>query len=244
MPPIELKRYKKEYEHSYSFGVFPTVELIKFQPGHVAKVFTGTKGERNEGVAKIRRLCREAGIEVEVNDKVIDRLAPNENSYAVGVFHKYSRTLDSVGDHVVLVNPSDMGNMGTIMRTMLGFGLRDLAIVRPAVDVFDPRVVRASMGALFQLSFQYFDTFDEYQARFKHSIYTFMTNGQVSLQDARFEESFSLVFGSEGAGLPDEFVTKGTSVTIPHSDRIDSLNLPVAVSIALYEATKNSFRDR
>ena len=52
-------------------------------------------------------------------------------------------------NHVVLVNPGDMGNMGTIIRTMLGFNYSNLAIIKPGVDVFDPRVIRASMGALF-----------------------------------------------------------------------------------------------
>lgn len=48
--------------------------------------------------------------------------------------------------HVVLHNPSDVGNVGTILRSALGFGFRDVAIIRPGVDPFDPRVLRASMA--------------------------------------------------------------------------------------------------
>ena len=61
------------------------------------------------------------------------------------------------------MNPSDMGNMGTIIRTGIGFGIRNLAIVEPAVDVFNPRVVRASMGSLFQMNFRYYDSFETYR---------------------------------------------------------------------------------
>lgn len=236
--PIELKRYKKEYGHSYTFGVFPTVELLSHRPGDVIRLLFQSKGEKNEGVVKIRELCRKLRIDMEVSDKLIERLAPNENSYAVGIFRKYTCELRTNHDHVVLVNPSDMGNTGTIMRTMLGFGVEDLAIVRPGVDVFDPRVVRASMGAIFQLSFAYFDSFEDYSSAFKREFYPFMTDGTVSLPDARFTQPFSLLFGNEGAGLPETFRDLGTSVTIPQTDRIDSLNLPAAVSIALYEATK------
>lgn len=239
--PIELKRYKKEYGHSYTFGVFPTVELLTHRPQNAIRVLLQSKGEKNEGVVKIRELCRKLRIDAELNDKLIERLAPNENSYAVGIFSKYTCELRADRDHVALVNPSDMGNMGTIMRTMLGFGVEDLAIVRPGVDVFDPRVVRASMGAIFQLSFAYFDSFEDYSSAFPRTFYSFMTNGVVSLPDARFNHPFSLVFGNEGAGLPESFRDVGTSVTIPQSTRIDSLNLPVAVSIALYEATKAKF---
>jgi len=130
------------------------------------------------------------------------------------------------------------------MRTMLGFDVLDLAIVRPAVDVFDPRVIRASMGAIFHLSFAYFDNFEAYSANFPRAFYPFMTDGALSLRDARFESPYSLIFGNEGAGLPESFRSLGTSITIPHSDRIDSLNLPVAVSIALYEARRQTTDDR
>ena len=45
---------------------------------------------------------------------------------------------------------------------MLGFNYKNLIIVRPAVDVFDPKVIRASMGAIFHLNIQYYDTFNDY----------------------------------------------------------------------------------
>jgi hypothetical protein len=45
---------------------------------------------------------------------------------------------------------------------MAGFGFHDLVLVRPAADAFDPKVIRASMGALFRVSFEYFDSFDDY----------------------------------------------------------------------------------
>ena len=166
-------------------------------------------------------------------------MAPAENVYAVGVFGKYRCSLRGHADHVVLVNPSDMGNLGTIIRTMAGFEVADLAIVRPGVDIFDPRVVRASMGAIFQLAFEYYDTFDEYRRAFPdHHLYPFMTGGRVVLRDVRFERPFALVFGNESWGLPEEFLGVGTPVRIPHSPRIDSLSLPVAVGIGLYEAVR------
>ena len=60
------------------------------------------------------------------------------------------------------------------------------------------------------------------------------------LNETEFVKPFSLVFGNEATGLDDSFLSVGTSVIIAHSDRIDSLNLPIAASIAMYEATKSS----
>jgi TrmH family RNA methyltransferase len=238
LPDVPLKTYRKEFDHSYSFGVFPTVELIERRPEAALKVLLSKAGRKNRGVAKIEQLCERLGVRVEVNDRAVERLAPRENAYAVGVFRKYECDLDPAAPHVALVNPSDMGNLGTIMRTMLGFGVRNLALVRPAADVFDPRVVRSSMGALFGISFRYFDTWEDYAEHFLRTYYPFMTGGTLMLREARFERPYTLVFGSESAGLPEEFRSRGTPVTIPQSSEIDSLNLTIAVAIALYEAAR------
>jgi TrmH family RNA methyltransferase len=235
---VALKPYKKEFDYSYSFGVFPTLELLQTRPESALKVLLSEAGRKNRGIAKIEELCERRRIRVEVNDRAVERLAPKQNAYAIGVFKKYADTLNAADSHLVLVNPSDMGNLGTIIRTMLGFGMSNLALVRPAADVFDPKVVRASMGALFNVSFQYFDTLAQYRNAFPHSLYPFMTNGKIALSQVEFTAPYSLIFGNESAGLPDDYLTLGTSVTIPHSRKIDSLNLTIAVGIALYEATK------
>ena len=237
-----LKPYKKEFEHSYSFGVFPTLELLSHRPEWALYVLLHSRGERNEGVEKIREVCRSLGVKVEVNDRAVERLSPKENTYAVGVFRKWHDSLNSEAHHLVLVNPGDMGNLGTIIRTMLGFGVGDLALVRPAADVFDPRAVRASMGALFALRCEYFDSFEGYTARYGHNLYPFITDAEAKLGEVAFQEPLSLVFGNESSGLPADFRQIGIPVSIAHTRQIDSLNLPVAVAIGLYEATRGKLR--
>ncbi len=237
---MRLKKYEREADHAYSFGVFSTLELLKHQPGEVREVLLTTSAERNEGVQKIRSLCQALRIPIEVNDRLVERIAPKENTYAIGVFSKYNQSLESDVNHVVLVSPGDMGNLGTILRTLLGFGITSIGLVRPAVDLFDPRVIRASMGALFQLNIAYFETFENYAEAFPgQSFYPFMTKGDMPLPQARFQSPFTLIFGNESSGLPSAFHDIGTSVTIPHRDAIDSLNLSVAVSIAAYATMRD-----
>ena len=69
---------------------------------------------------------------------------------------------------------------------------------------------------------------------------TFDVSKLDKLKDVKFETPFSLIFGNEATGLPDSFL-EYDSVIIPHSKTIDSLNLPIAVSIAIYSATSNDF---
>ena len=235
---LRLKRYRKHFEYSYANGVFATLELLDARPEQVLRVVLSSKGEQNAGVAQIRDLGARSHVPVETNDRALERLSPKGRHLAIGVFRKYRSQLDPNLNHVVLVNPGDMGNVGTIARTMLGFGVTDLALIRPAVDVFDPKTVRASMGAVFRLSIEYFDSFEDYSGCFAHKLYPLMTSGRVTIGSVRFESPFALVFGNESEGLPDEFLSAGTSIAIPHDKRIDSLNLSVAVAIALYESTK------
>jgi TrmH family RNA methyltransferase len=237
---VQLKAYKKDFEYSYTLGVFPTLELLNSQIDKVIEVVLSSEGMENEGVIKIIDICKEYNIKYEINNKVINRISKKQNCYAIGVFKKYNIKLDMDKNHLVLVEPSDMGNLGTIIRTMLGFNIKNLAIIKPAVDIYDPKAIRASMGATFKISFEYFDSFEEYMMSFNHNIYTFMLDAKESLYDVNIKKDkpFSLVFGNEGSGLSHEFSNIGTSIIIPHSSEIDSLNLSIAVGIAIYEFTR------
>ena len=69
-------------------------------------------------------------------------------------------------------------------------------------------------------------------------MYPFLLQAKKSLHELSPKGVFSLIFGNEATGLPDSFLKVGTGVIIPHTNRIDSLNLPVAASIEMYETTK------
>jgi len=235
---VKLRAYKKEFDYSYAIGVFPTLELLDARPEQVLQVLLSSQAGTNAGVAKIQRICAERNIPVEIADRAISRLSHSEKNYAIGILHKYEALLRPADNHLALVNPSDTGNLGTVIRAMLGFGLADLAVIRPAVDAFDPKVIRASMGAVFRIRFQYFDDFTAYNRQFGHHLYPFMTDGQAVLGEVAFAEPFTLVFGNESAGLPAEFHQLGTSVRIPQTAQVDSLNLAVSVGIALYQAAQ------
>lgn len=235
---MEIKSYKKDTFYSYTLGAFPTIELLRNKPENVIKVLIHTSFTNNEVISLIRELL--GNCEVEYNDKLINKLSPKGNCFVVGVFKKYSSTLDENKDHVVLVNPSDMGNLGTILRSSLGFGLENIAIIRPGVDIFDPKVIRASMGAIFSLNIQYFQTYEDYLKSFpNHVKHTFMLQAKKTLQEVSFNKDklTSLVFGNEATGL-DHSLLDENSIIIKHSDKIDSLNLPSSLAIALYEFTK------
>ncbi|MCD7949474.1 MAG: TrmH family RNA methyltransferase [Erysipelotrichaceae bacterium] len=239
-----MKIYKKGDQQSYTLGVFPTIELLENKPKQVKRVVVHSSIEKNSGYPKIQQLCQIYHIPLDIHDKTIDKLSPKNNCYAIGIFEIYQDALEE-GNHVVLVNPMDKGNMGTIMRTMLGFDYDNLAIIRPATDIFDPKVIRASMGALFHLHIQYFDDFETYYQLYNHhEIYPLMLNGATNIHKLETTNRHTLIFGNESSGLDDNYLNYGQSVFIPHSEEIDSLNLSMAVGLTLFHFSKQEFKDR
>lgn len=235
----KFKKYQRKFDYSYAFGPYPTLDLLKHKRENVLKVLLNSHNDGSEGVQEVQRLCSELGIKIEEQDRAIEKIAFKENTYTVGVFKKYECELESEKNHLVLVEPRNMGNIGTIIRTMIGFNVRDLAIIRPAADIFDPKVVSSTMGAIFQINFKYYDTLEAYLKEFgNHHIYTFMLNGAKDIREVKFEEPFCMVQGNESRGLPENLRNLGQSVYIPQSKDIDSLNLSVATAIGLWESSK------
>jgi len=235
----KLKRYQKKYSHSYSFGIYPTLDLLRYRTDKVLKVLLKEEDYESEGIEEIVSICKENNIPVNINERGIEKIAFKENTYVVGVFEKYDLDLEKGKNHMVLVEPRNMGNVGTIIRTMLGFEFKDLAIIGPSVDIFDPKVVRSTMGAMFRVNFKYFDNVSEYLDKYgDRNIYPFMLEGAKSINDVEFKQPMSLIHGNESRGLPEEFKDIGQSVYIPHSKDIDSLNLSIAASLSMWESTR------
>lgn len=238
---VPLKKYARKMDYSYTLGAFPTIELLKHQPAHVLKILLHPDMNSQSQLDIISGLCRQHQIPLEWAGKSVEKLRDKENIFAIGVFEKYNNVIESDKNHIVLVNPGDMGNMGTIIRTSIGFGIENLAIIEPGVDVFNPKVVRASMGSIFQLNFCYFESFETYAAQAgERRMYPFMLKGAIPLQELKREkdETYSLIFGNEATGLADSFAEIGQSVVIRHTDHIDSLNLALATGIGIYEFTR------
>lgn len=237
-----LSPYKSDLDYAYAPGIFPAMECLLHRPDCARRVLLHSKAEGTEGAEKLTRLAEQLHVRVEMADKALTRISGKENCFAAAVFAKFDDALARDRPHVVLHHPSDCGNVGTILRTALGFGVEDVALIRPCVDVFDPRVVRASMGAMFQLHVRTYDSFAQYEAEHPgRMLYPFMLDGSRSLPDVLagdVPDNWTLIFGNEGSGLPAEFARMGQPVRIPSNDRVDSLNLSIAAAIGIYGFTQ------
>ena len=142
---------------------------------------------------------------------------------------------------ILLDGVRDPGNVGTVIRTAAALGIGRVVLSRDCADVLACKTVRASMGAAFSLNVRHFDSFEQYRAQYPlRRLFPFMLTGAVPLDEAvqKVDGPFSLVFGNEASGLPDEFAQIGLSTLIPHSQQIDSLNLAIAAGIGMYAFTR------
>lgn len=235
----KLQNYKRDLDYSYTPGIFPSMELLNNAPEYIQRLLID-ESKGGEGLEKLVNGCKARNIRIENATKMLKNISGKKNCHAALVFRKCFRELDLACNHVCLNSIMDSGNLGTILRTLSGFGIKDIAIIKPAVDVFEPHTVRASMGAVFSMRVQEFDSFEQYQSQYsEREFYPFMLDGSVPLREAAQKSigNYTLIFGNEGSGLPDVFSTVGTPVRIPHNSDIDSLNLAIAVAIGAYEFT-------
>ncbi len=236
----KLEPYDKSSAYGYCLGVFPCHELLSSRPETAARLLLHPSGLENEGVEKLRERCRALGIREETAERVLRRESKKDNCFAALLFEKRESELALDKNHLALCQISDFGNFGTIVRAAAGFGYTEIAVIRPCVDIFDPHAIRASMGAFFRLNLKTFDSFDDYvKSAGERSIELFMLDASIPLNAAARtrRDPHTLAFGNEAKGLDPETAKYGRRVIIPQSDKIDSLNLAVAASIAMYTYT-------
>jgi len=146
---------------------------------------------------------------------------------------------------VVLDRLSDPGNLGTILRSAEASGADLVALTPGSVDPYNPKVVRASAGALFHVPVV--ETTVEAVAAaglspIGSSSHTSLDRTVRDHVETDFTGRIALVMGNEATGLPSEWTdSKGPIrrwVTIPHQGRSESLNVAMAATVLVFEAAR------
>ncbi len=138
---------------------------------------------------------------------------------------------------VALDGVADPGNVGTIIRTADWFGAHAVVLGKGCAEVYNPKVLRATMGSLFHLPV--YDTVDlvDFARRYREqggTVVAAVSAGGVSLKEARVPAASLLLFGNEAAGIRLElrpFIDR--EITIPKYGRAESLNVAISCGIIL-----------
>lgn len=183
----------------------------------------------------------------ECSDQVFGELSMTENAQGVLAVVNQPRPLldwhQQLKQGIILVvdRIQDPGNLGTILRTALAAGIDGIWLLQGTVDPFNPKVIRASMGAIMDLKFNYLTNDQCISLVREHDLELVVTDLEAGVKyfQQDFHKPLALVVGNEANGV-DPYLIKAAqkSIYIPTTDAIESLNVAVATSVLLYEIVR------
>lgn len=143
---------------------------------------------------------------------------------------------------IILDEIQDPGNMGTIIRTADAFGASGVVLTPNCVDIYNPKVVRSTMGSLFHIPIAQVE--DKIQLieelKNKHvKIYATSLESANYVYDIDFRRDFALVIGNESKGISQQILDLADNIVkIPIMGNAESLNAAIASSIIMYETVR------
>jgi RNA methyltransferase, TrmH family len=180
--------------------------------------------------------------------KLISTLKTPHNALAVVHIQETEMNISEIINHfcVALDGVQDPGNLGTIIRAAGWFGIKNLVCSPDCVDVYNPKVIQSSMGALLHVNIFYFDLKDLFSSAIKNSVPVFGTLLEgSSIYNHKLDTKGIILLGNESKGISAELIQFITEkIRIPKfsnaQEGIDSLNVGMAASIVFSEFLRKS----
>ncbi len=183
--------------------------------------------------------------QIEVTKDILKKISTlNSPPKMIGLCKK---TIDTtIGKRILIIDEvQDPGNMGTIIRSAVAFNIDTIIIGDNTVDVYSPKVVRATQGMIFHVPIVFYSIDKLIPILKKLKIPVFATNVKYGeeVKNLSYEErkTFALIIGNEGNGVNPKYLENSDKfIYIPMNDVVESLNVAVATSIILYEMDKDN----
>lgn len=168
----------------------------------------------------------------------------------LAVLRKKPRTIDSIYDDknffVVLDSLQDPGNMGTIIRTADAAGVSGVIISKGCVDIYNPKVLRSTMGSLFHVPVCYSENILETLESMKKKgirLCAAHLKGAKNYFELNYKDNIAIIIGNEANGISDSVADISDElVKIPMLGKSESLNASVAAGLLMYEVLKVRIR--
>lgn len=140
---------------------------------------------------------------------------------------------------ILLEDLRDPGNLGTIVRTAEGAGFSGIILSKSSVDMFNPKVIRSTMGAIYRMPFVYVEDFLDKLVYLKDNnvvLYAAHLKGEKYYDEVSYEGKCGIIIGNEANGLSDDCANLASKyIKIPMCGEVESLNAAVASAILMYE---------
>jgi len=175
-------------------------------------------------------------------DSIIESISPLQSSQGLLFVCRIPQPSEcdlNTGTHMLLDNVQDPGNVGTIIRSALAFGIKSVIVTEGCADIYNPKTLRASMGSTFkqQIISKNINEITELKKSGVRFIGTSSDSNSIDIKKADFSNSI-IILGNEGQGISEKLLSMCDEiVTIPLSPDCESINVAVAASIIMWEAS-------
>ena len=195
------------------------------------------------------------GILVRLSVSAFEKLSNEKSPEGVITIAKYIDKIhktckiekDSVlsvkGKTLMLESVRDPGNLGTMLRSAAAFGFSNVIVTSDCADIYNPKTMRAAMGAIFKLCIVRVDgaagAISALQNDGRRVLAAALDEDAVRLGELELKENDVFLIGNEGHGLSDEAVAASDkTVFIPMTEGTESLNAAIAASVCMWEMSK------
>lgn len=224
---LKIKKYRTAEKCFLVEGEKNILELI--HSNYTIKRLLATKNFLDKHQDQVNSLPYE---EISVRElSQVSSFVTNDQALAVVEIHTFSlENINLTKNIFVLDGIRDPGNLGTIIRTLDWFGFRQLVCSPDTVELFNPKVISATMGSFVRVKVVYHDL-EKFLKNYDGDIIGAVMNGEL-LEKTKFTNPNLIVLGSESHGIsPSIQSLLDHSITIPKYGEAESLNVGVAAGI-------------
>jgi TrmH family RNA methyltransferase len=231
---LAFKKYRDIYGLFLAEGYHVVEELLN-SDWEIESLIT-SNNEMSRRLGSLKSTLKPELVKSGVIDKIAEAKTPQEILAIVKI--PQIQTDISIHNRIVIADGiKDPGNMGTLIRTAHAFGFDAVITTSKSVDIFNPKVVRATQGAMFGLRLFYdvktgiiFNILGS-----THTFYALDPRGDTDIDDIESDDRYVLMVGSEIEGVSESLLNQADyRIRISHDDSVDSLNAAVAAGIAMY----------
>lgn len=227
---LRLKKKRKIHNAYIIEGEKMVAEALQEIPEQITNVYCLEEFAEKHGISVAYEIISEREL------KTISELTtPNQ---ALAILKIEDSPISDSPFYLALDEVQDPGNLGTIIRLADWFGVQEIICSKNCVDVYNTKVIQATMGSVFRVKIHYVDLMNFIQEK-KLPVYGALLNGKNIYQQT-LEKRGILLMGNEGNGINEELQKVITHpIMIPKFGNAESLNVSMATGIILSEFSRN-----
>jgi len=235
------KKFRDENKEYIVEGTKLVEEAMEYS--NVSKIIISSTYSKKEEIIKI---SKDMEI-IEVSDNLFSYLSDTKSPQGIMAVVKQNLNQKIKKDDILFIldDIQDPGNLGTIIRTLDSAGYKSLVLSKNTVDVYNSKVVRSTMGAIFRINFIKLDMeLSRYIKSLKEEDYKIAVTSlkdSYKIYDFDFNNKIAIIMGNEANGVEKEiFELADYKINIPMIGKTESLNVAVATSIIAYEKVRRA----